>query len=141
MLRQSHFTFAFFSFLLDSGCWGDINKTDNTSRGGKDFQDTGLGICHSHGMLPKNNIQFKDIVKVDNDDDYVEETYYDSDGIFYDDYLVAAKEGKIVRPPKEVELTIYWTRMVSRPNCVDRLNITLGSKISMVFSDPSDALV
>ena len=141
MLRQSHFILAFFSFLLESGCWGDINKTDDMSRGGKDFQDTGLGICHSHGMLPKNNLQFKDIVKVNNNEDDVEETYYDSDGIFYDDYLLAAKEGKIVRPPKDVELTVYWTRMVSRPNCVDRLYITLGSKIALEIPDPSDKLV
>ena len=51
------------------------------------------------------------------------------------------KEGRIVRPAKEVELTVYWARLVTRANCVDRLNITLGSKISMVFTDPSDAEV
>ena len=51
------------------------------------------------------------------------------------------KEGKIVRPPKQVELTVYWPRLVTRPNCVDRLSITLGSKVAMVFTDPSDAAV
>ena len=50
-------------------------------------------------------------------------------------------EGRIVRPAKKVELTVYWARLVTRANCVDRLNITLGSKISMVFTDPSDAEV
>ena len=52
MLRPYHFQMVFFSYLLESGCLGEINKTDDMSRGGKDFQDTGLGICHSHGMRP-----------------------------------------------------------------------------------------
>merc|ERR1712032_1604840 len=89
-----------------------------------------------------------DIVKVN---DHVEENnfdnFYETDDIFYDDYLLKrkkgeeldGKEGRIVRPAKEVELTVYWARLVTRANCVDRLNITLGSKISMVFTDPSDA--
>ena len=51
------------------------------------------------------------------------------------------KEGKIVRPPKQVELTVYWPRLVTMPNCVDRLSITLGSKIAMVYTDPSEAAV
>ena len=79
----------------------------------------------------------------DNNDDDVEETYQYSDGIFSGDYLVDAKDKRIVRPKKQkqVELTVYWTRLVMRPNCVDRLNITLGSKVSMVYTDPSDAQV
>ena len=99
-----------------------------------------------------------DIVKV-NDNDDIEENhydnyYYENNGIYYDswykqdndDYLVEAKmgqelhgkEGRIVRPSKDVELTVYWTRLVARPDCVDSLIITLGSIEPWEFKDPSD---
>ena len=32
---------VFFSLLLESGCLGEFNKTDDMSRDVKDFQDTG----------------------------------------------------------------------------------------------------
>ena len=100
----------------------------------------------------RGNYFDRDIVKVNDNDDVEDnhyENYYENNDIFYDDYILEGKneeeldgsKGRIVRSSKKVELTVYWARLVTWAKCVDRLSITLGSKISMVFTDPSDAEV
>ena len=103
-------------------------------------------------FILRGNYFDRDIVKVNDNDDVEDnhyENYYENNDIFYDDYILEGKneeeldgsKGRIVRSSKKVELTVYWARLVTWAKCVDRLSITLGSKISMVFTDPSDAEV
>ena len=128
-----------------------VNVRADEFRDGKGFEDTGFGICHTHGMLPTNksfkyfsidfdsvqNIElFRDVVKVNED---TEEEFYDSD-IYYDDFDYKKKR-RLLSPGRNVEVTVYWSRLIARAYCVDRLNITLGSKIDKIIHDPADSEV
>merc|ERR1711936_1052711 len=35
-------------------------------------------------------------------------------------------------------VNIYWSQLVLRPLCVDRLEITIGEQLPLVFLDPAD---
>ena len=38
-------------------------------------------------------------------------------------------------------VNIYWSQLVLRPLCVDRLEITIGEQQPLVFLDPADEQV
>ena len=82
----------------------DIVKDDNyeTKKRGRGLEDSGLGVCHQHGMKFNTELNISDIVTVTN---------------------ISNNENATL-----LEVKIFWTKIVESPLCVDWLNIDLGEK-------------
>eukprot|EP00092_Neocalanus_flemingeri_P030767 GFUD01033415.1.p1 GENE.GFUD01033415.1~~GFUD01033415.1.p1 ORF type:complete len:399 (+),score=105.35 GFUD01033415.1:57-1199(+) len=92
-------------------------------REGRGVEDLGIGYCHTLGVGWNGNLTVGDVVELEVDQ------------------VEANRSSQSVSSDPAGKVSIYWTRLVQRPKCVDRLEISMGSGVQVLLMDPADSEV
>ena len=137
--QKSLLSLSLFSFCV---CFGNLAKNrdsvntdfdlNNSSRNMKGLEDFGFGPCHTSGMKFTNrNIRYK----------FLSALKYENVSSKCCSDIIDIENKCIEANTSMVRISVYWSWLVIHDDCVDKLTITLGTEVQLMYTDPADATV
>ena len=100
------------------------------ARDERGLEDLGIGYCHAHGVGWNANVTAAIILGQSLTDDWI---------------IVSAKykagsgnESETGNMSSLMNIPLYWTKLVRRPKCVDRITVKVGNVTQVDLADPAD---
>jgi hypothetical protein len=97
------------------------------ARDERGLEDLGIGYCHAHGVGWNGNVTAEIILGQSLTDDWI---------------IVSAKyqagRSNVSETGNMTSLPLYWTKLVRRPKCVDRITVKVGNVTQVDLTDPGD---
>jgi hypothetical protein len=94
------------------------------------LEDLGIGYCHAHGVGWNANVTTEIILGQSLTDDWIIVSAKYQAG--------SANVSETGNMANLMNIPLYWTKLVRRPKCVDRMTVKVGNVTQVDLADPAD---